>query len=266
MRQSLVALLILLLSACTQVPTQTPSRPQGILYVPPLTLTLIDYGRFSLLYDCERGEAHRFQYRLDADHGTLKRPNAFTLDKAFPAGCAQQLTSQRYNKVHAGFDVGHLAPINQFDDDLPTMLETNHMPNLVPQLSQHNRRTWYATELIAECYRDIRPLEVIGGVVYGDSDADRANDYFVESHGIRTPEFFWRVILTTDPLDEHPKIIAWYIPHREGLGTDIDPYLVSVHQLERLLGPDEPSIEVPELLKDDKAAFSWPLPQSCNRS
>ncbi|WP_178106787.1 DNA/RNA non-specific endonuclease [Pseudomonas mangiferae] len=271
MRQSFLALLLLLLAACGQVPTQPPPEtprhvPQGIFSPPPVTLTLIDYGRFALLYDCQRGEAHRFTYHLDADHGTLKRPGAFTLDQAFPAGCAQQLTTRRYAQVHPGFDVGHLAPINQFDDDLDTMLETNHMPNLVPQWSQHNRRTWYATELVAECYRDIRPVDVIGGVIYGDEEADRANDFFVDSHGIRTPEYFWRVIRTTDPDSGEETLIAWYLPHRNDLGTDLDPFLISVHELERILGPDEPPIDVPEALKDQRPATSWALPAGCNRS
>lgn len=269
MRHTVVALTFLLLVACGHAPSRhddTSQRvPQGIFSPPPTELTVIDYGRFRLLYDCQRGEAHRFSYRLEADHGALPRPAAFTFDPAFPAGCKQQSSTRRYAQVHAGFDVGHLAPINQFDDDLDTMRDTNHMPNLVPQWARHNRRTWYATELLAECYRDIRPVDVVGGVIY-DDEAGRANDYFVESHGVRTPDAFWRVLLTTDPDSGTARLIAWLLPHRNDLGSDLDPYLVTVRELERRLGPDEPPIDVPDRLKDSRPATTWPLLAGCDRS
>ena len=79
------------------------------------------------------------------------------------------------------------------------------------------------------------PLRVVGGVVYSDS----ANDYFLISHGIPTPEYFWKVILSAD------KAIAWYIPNRSDLAS-LDSYLVSITELEAKLGATVVGIDAPE--------------------
>ena len=60
------------------------------------------------------------------------------------------------------------------------------MTNIVPQASTFNQGIWLAAENVAECYRDLAPVRVGGGVVYSYS----ANDYFLISHGIPTPEYF----------------------------------------------------------------------------
>ncbi|MET1077070.1 MAG: DNA/RNA non-specific endonuclease [Pseudomonas sp.] len=252
-----ILLTALLFAACT--PYRAPSVALGG------ALTEIRYRQFTLWYDCVRGEPQRFEYHLDYDKGHLKRLDTYRLDPAFPAGCRQQRSTQRYNAVHPGFDVGHLVPANQMDNDPVALREANQMPNLVPQYAGYNRRTWYATELVAECYRDLRPLEVIGGVVYGNHGRDLANDFFLDSHGLRTPEAFWKVLLSHDALGGKASVIAWYIPHGEGLGDRLDPYLLSVRALEKRLGPGTPRIRIPEGLKDIRPATGWPLPRGCER-
>ena len=94
---------------------------------------------------------------------------------------------------------------------------------------------------------------VVGGVVYSDS----ANDYFLISHGIPTPEYFWKVILSAD------KAIAWYIPNRSDLAS-LDSYLVSITELEAKLGVAMVGIDAPESLKASRAPTTWALPAGCS--
>jgi endonuclease G, mitochondrial len=75
-----------------------------------------------------------------------------------------------------------------------------------------------------------------------------ANDYFLTSHGIPTPEYFWKVILSAD------KPIAWYIPSRS--------YLVSITELEGKLGVA--MVDAPQSLKTSRA--TWTLPAGCSLS
>ena len=89
------------------------------------------------------------------------------------------------------------------------------------------------------------------GVVYSDS----ANDYFLTSHGIPTPEYFWKVILSAD------KAIAWHIPNRSDLAS-LDSYLVSITELEGKLGVA--MVDAPQLLKASRA--TWKLPAGCSLS
>ncbi|MEY4750225.1 MAG: hypothetical protein RIQ60_2439 [Pseudomonadota bacterium] len=109
------------------------------------------------------------------------------------------------------------------------------------------------------CYRDLAPVRVVGGLVYDDT----SNDAFAADHGIATPDWFWKVLLSTDALDGTPRVIAWLIPNRDGLGP-LDSYLVSVNELESHVGAA--AVDLPGLaasLKAQKPLTSWPLPAGC---
>ncbi|WP_294000861.1 DNA/RNA non-specific endonuclease [Sphaerotilus sp.] len=218
-----------------------------------------DYGGYQLTYDCTTHTALQYSYTLAFDDGTAARPSSFKLDPTLPAGCEQQNSARTYNAVHAGYDLGHLVSSNHMDYNADYILRANYMTNIVPQVADFNRGIWLKAENVAECYRDIAPVRVYGGVVYSDD----SNDWFLASHGIRTPEFFWKAIVTTDLATGAAKAIAWYIPNAEGL-TSLDPYLVSITELERLVGTALVGITAPAAVKAMKPATSWPLPTGCN--
>ncbi|QXI36577.1 DNA/RNA non-specific endonuclease [Pseudomonas xantholysinigenes] len=254
----LFLLFLLTLTSCA------PRLPSPVVSPPSATpLTLLDHGRFQLWYDCQRGEPHRFMFTLDRDEGQLERLDNFRIDRSLPEGCKGQLSAKAYS-LPKGYHRGHLAANNHFDDDRAAMDASNLMSNIVPQLATHNSRTWYQTELLTECYRDLHPVTVIGGVVFGHAGQALVNDHFVESHGIATPEVFWKVLLTEDDQGQ-PQAIAWWIPHATGLGSNLDPYLRSVREIEALLGPDEAPIAVPEAVKDQRPVHTWSVTVGCDR-
>jgi endonuclease G len=75
------------------------------------------------------------------------------------------------------------------------------------------------TEEIIECYRDIDELLVIGGVLWGNEPSD---GYFLDSHGIATPDAYWKVIIRGDG-----RSIGWRIPNRpEATRSNVDQYLI----------------------------------------
>jgi hypothetical protein len=80
--------------------------------------------------------------------------------------------------------------------------QNNSMTNVLPQAANMNRGAWLQTEEIVECHRDIDELLVIGGVIWGNNPAD---DFFLESHGVRTPDAFLKVII------REGRVIAWII-------------------------------------------------------
>lgn len=265
MRNLLLLPLLLLVGSCVrQVPMETV--PVGTEPDQAMTdgapLTELDYGRFQILYDCALGEPHRFTYTIGPDTGSLERIDNFRVDQSLPAGCKGQISAKAYNSV-PGFDRGHLAPANHFDDSRQAMNASNLMTNIVPQIASHNRYTWGMTETLTECYREFGQVRVIGGVVFGSEPADLENDYFVETHGIATPEAFWKVLLAKDATG-NTQVIAWWIPHAAGLGSNLDPYVHSVAEVEALLGPYEPRIDVPEVLKHIRPATTWPRPAGCD--
>ncbi|HDZ9328903.1 TPA: DNA/RNA non-specific endonuclease [Vibrio cholerae] len=111
------------------------------------------------------------------------------------------------------------------------------------------------TELIAECYRDIEPLEIYGGIITG---ATPANSDYLKSHGIVTPGYFYKLIVRKD------RALAWILPNKAGMKKAVlDKYLVSVADLEKITGKSFPM--TPDM-KKEKPEHSWMIPRGCGWS
>lgn len=221
-----------------------------------------DYNGFRLIYDCTDRTALHYRYTLQADTGSAARPSTFTFDPTLPAGCLQQTSTASYESVHPGYDRGHLVMSNHMDSDSALIRRANYMSNIVPQVSGFNRGIWLEAETVAECYRDLAPVQVYGGVVHGDTASD-TNDFYLSSHGIRTPEFMWKALITTDPATGAGKAIAWLIPNTTGLGA-LDRYIVSIAELEQRLGAASVRISASAALKAMKPQTTWALPSGCS--
>jgi len=221
-----------------------------------------DYNGFRLIYDCTDRTALHYRYTLQADTGSAARPSSFTFDPTLPAGCLQQTSTASYESVHPGYDRGHLVMSNHMDSDSALIRRANYMSNIVPQVSGFNRGIWLEAETVAECYRDLAPVQVYGGVVHGDTASD-TNDFYLSSHGIRTPEFLWKALITTDPATGAGKAIAWLIPNTTGLGA-LDRYIVSIAELEQRLGAANVRISASAALKAMKPQTTWALPSGCS--
>ena len=90
---------------------------------------------------------------------------------------------------------------NHMDHTDTTINESMHMTNIMPQTSALNQQAWLAAEDILECYRDITNLNTIVGIIMA---TNTANDIFVASHGVRTPDYYWRIIEKQDG-----DVISW---------------------------------------------------------
>ncbi len=214
----------------------------------------LDYPGFTVWLDCNKRGAVKFQYAAQHDTGDFKRYDKFYLDPNVPSEC-QQKTSNAYGH---GYDRGHQVPANHLDSSETSIKATNTITNILPQASNMNRGAWLLTEEIIECYRDIDELLVIGGVIWGNNPAD---DYFIESHGVKTPDAYWKVVVRGTGSDE--RAIAWIVPNtQEATRKNLDRYLVSVDEIERITGE---RIPVADYAKHDKPSTSWLIPQGCNK-
>ena len=232
----------------------TPPQKQISVLTNQLSL---DYGGFKLLYDCDLKSAIRFEYKLDQDTGNFSRPTTFNFDPNLSKNCGQQLTTNSYASVVSGWDRGHLVASNHMDYDAAYLLSANYMTNIVPQLSSFNQGLWKETENITECYRDIAPIQVIGGVIYSDS----SNDFFVSSHGIKSPDFFWKTLISTDS-NNQIETISWLFPNQSAI-ANLNSDIVSIEELERRVGSDLIALDLGSAIKMQKASKSWELPKNC---
>lgn len=219
-----------------------------------LEVIKVDYDGFSVWLDCKQHGAIKFQYNAQHDTGNFPRAKKFSLDPKVPANC-QQITANAYGHH---YDRGHLVPANHLDASSSAIKATNNMTNILPQAANMNRGAWLVTEEITECYRDISELLVIGGVIWGN---DATDDFFVTSHGIKTPDAFWKVIVRGSGQDE--QAIAWIVPNsQDATRNKIDHYLVTVRDIESLTGE---KIPVADYIKDTKPSASWMIPIGCNK-
>ncbi len=215
----------------------------------------LNYDGFTLWLDCSKRGAVKFRYKAQHDIGNNKRNNRFFLDPNVPSEC-QQTSTKGYGK---GYDRGHLVPANHLDYSVTAIAASNTMTNILPQVSNMNRGAWELTEEIIECYRDIDKLLVIGGVIWGNNPDD---DYFTQSHGIKTPDAFWKVIIRGTGQDE--QVIAWVLPNSSAATKKrLDQYLVSIDDLE---DETDEKIPVADYEKHDKPSSSWLIPYGCDRS
>ncbi|MCX7107935.1 MAG: DNA/RNA non-specific endonuclease [Methylococcales bacterium] len=213
----------------------------------------LDYSGFTVWLDCSKRAPIKFQYVAQRDTGSFKRYDKFSLDPNVPKEC-QQYSAKAYGMK---YDRGHQVPANHMDNSAVSIRQTNYMTNILPQAANMNRGAWLQTEKITECYRDIAELLVIGGVIWGNNSTD---DYFLESHGVRTPDAYWKVIVRGTGADE--RAIAWIVPNsQDATGKRLDQYLVSVEDIEKITGE---KIPVADYAKHEKLNTSWQIPVGCN--
>ena len=214
----------------------------------------LDYEGFTVWLDCELQGAVRFEYTVVKDEGNLPRLSSFKRDSDVSEEC-QQRSSGTYKHSVFSFDRGHLVPANHLDHLPQGIRQSNFMTNILPQARVMNRGAWKLTEEIIECHRDRETLRVIGGVVWGYNPDD---DFFLESHNVATPDYFWKVIVGAQ------RAIAWLVPNSHGAKRSrLDLYLVSIDQLETIIGR---TLDVPTQFKELRPETSWTLPAGCDRS
>ncbi|ESS71525.1 DNA/RNA endonuclease G, NUC1 [Methyloglobulus morosus KoM1] len=244
-----IFLLVLFLSGCS-IFQENPSEQ---LSPASSRILKLNYDGFTLWLDYNRRGAVKFRYTAQRDTGNFKRNSRFFLDPNVPPEC-QQTSTKAYGN---GYDRGHLAPANHLDYSVSAIKASNTMTNILPQVSAMNRGAWELTEEIVECYRDMGELLVIGGVIWGDNPSD---DYFIQSHGIKTPDAFWKVVIQGTGQDE--RVIAWVVPNSsEATKKRLDQYLVSIDNLEDETGEKIPVVD-PKHAKPD---VSWLIPYGCDR-
>jgi endonuclease G len=209
----------------------------------PITgVTECKYQRYTAWISCKDKANLMSWFELGIDNGSEDTSDrSYKIDPNQNLGTCQQTSKKTY--VH-GYDVGHIAAINHFDESKAAALETNFMTNLLPQALKTNRYgAWRQSEKMTECYRDegdYPPINVLVGAIYGN---DETNDIFKESHGLRrTPDFFWKVVHSTN----NNKYDAWVIPNLDSaIAQKLPEYRKSLTEIIFLLRAEGERVYLP---------------------
>lgn len=233
-----------------------------LLQAAPVSAEIIykNYSYFKLWVDCDRRSPIKFDYLLWADSANHSRPSSFYTDPDLPARC-QQKTTASYASVQAGYDRGHLVASNHMDFNSTAIKRANYMSNIMPQVSNMNQGAWLKTEEIAECHREYATVRVIGGPLWS---AGVKNNYFVNSHGVQTPNKYWKVLIKQDSNGTVMDAIGWIVPNTTTATKSVlDNYLESISTIENASGQ---AIPVPDSFRYMIPTRSWSVPSNCDLS
>jgi len=155
-----------------------------------------------------------FEYNLTSENfkEPVKRPRRFFLDPNLPSEF-QQYTASSYHQIQPGWDRGHMVASGHMKQDALSRRETHYMTNIVPQTGVLNRGLWLETEYYA---LNNMPCHIRGDLIYNDT----ANDYFVNSHGVKTPDFFHKTVTCQN------QSISWIFPNSFHLSHHLQDYVV----------------------------------------
>lgn len=253
-----------------------------------------DYSGFEVTLQCDKnagaGYAVGYSYSLSQDINDLGTKRSYRNDPTVPDECQQQfrgssMPSYRTDQCFSGsrqqnpfcYDRGHIVMANHMDGTSQTRIDASFVTNLLPQASGFNQGggSWFETEQIIECHRDfpdVQRLDIFGGMVYNNE----SNDFFLDSHGIPTPDDFYKVVVKYfKDASMDPDVIAWLMENKfDDKASKLDRRyndggdLVAVKQLKRLVN-DQLSQLPPKFTERAYAAgSSWGRlsAQECKRA
>lgn len=185
-----------------------------------LKLATVDNGYYTSFIDCKTKLPLAVVYELSQDKGVASRYSSYIDDEELkrrnpdchPNTDHQFKTFQSVLKskgIKASYDVGHIAMSNHLDMNDRSIKLANQWTNLAPQSSNLNRNggAWYEVELVTECQRELETIVIVAGVI--DDPTIQDKDYFVDTFGQTTPDYFYRIIYWT----ESRVYRAWLMPN-----------------------------------------------------
>ena len=219
---------------------------------PTSNLIEIDFGRWNIIYNCEKRGYEYFTYSTVPDSGLYSRFKPFHQETQLPKHC-RQFSTDTYKQPEGAqqYHRGHGVHQNIWDHDETLMKQSNSFANIVPHAAYLNSYgVWRVTEKLTECYRDKGTVTVWGGNIWGN---DSTNDKFLVSHGVVTPDRLWKVIEFPDG-----EVQAWLMPNDDSPKSKlIDNYLVSPKTISEITGLSFP-ISASELNEKDKVSKKQP--------
>lgn len=183
-------------------------------------LSQYDFGYYSVLSRCSDRSASLVWSKVMRDTGNEPRPSGFYLSNKIDSNCTSKTTNTYKGKYDGvSFHRGHYLDAALFDFDSVAMKESFFMINMSPQNSYLNANGgWRKTERFIECERE-RPefgntldYYVFAGPIWGDNPSD---DYFYSSHGVRTPDGYFKLFIEKDLSSKNSKSYAWIFPNEK---------------------------------------------------
>jgi len=203
------------------------------IYSHATPLKEVSYDGFTLWLDCSEKLAVLAKYQVTKDTANFKK-KSYKMGK--DEDCRQSSNNTYASaskklptdmKPNHPYHNGHIVPANHLDYSQKAINDSMHMDNIFPQVGRFNGSggSWYYTEKLTECLRDGTDLDVYLGLIMGDNEK---NDHFLNSHGVRTPDFAWKIIHRKDT----NTIQTYLMPNTYGsTESNMEEYVVDIEHL-----------------------------------
>lgn len=198
----------------------------------------LQYDGFTVHYDAETYQPRVVYYTLTADDALNdppnKRPSSFHRDDRLVKQLGSNKVPTHADYTNSGYDRGHLACADDFDDNqerLNGTFVTSNISPQVPHLNQHG--AWRRSELYG---KDLAIRYDSVTIVCGPLFMSVDHKYIGSTRRIPVPEAFFKLFIFKDEGFNH--IEAYIIPNEAGtvLLNDYEVDAETLYQLLRLSG------------------------------
>lgn len=225
-------------SECVQhIPWGPPSLTDGT------QVALVCHAGYLSALDGNAKEARWVAYELTGRHtlGCFSRDGLqFKVDTLAPAD--DQARLKDYSR--SGYDLGHLAPNQDFAWDQKEQEETFSFANVSPQLPGLNRQGWErGEEIVRDWALERGDVEVYVGPVIGPADEKLGDD------AVDVPAAFFKVVVDRNT----GEVIGFVMPQKAIAKGPLAPFIQSVAYIEALA-----SIQLPLPEHFTEAIQVWP--------
>jgi endonuclease G len=188
--------------------------------------------------------------RKDLARVVAERTNDYRADPALPVD--QRARPADYDK--SGFDMGHMAPADDFVRSKKAMSTTFLLSNMVPQRPELNRNHWRGLEAAVQRLANTRGSAwVVTGPVFAGNTIKT-----IGARKVGVPTHCFKVVLTVQA-DGTKEIFAVVMPNTKSVNGDLAHYAQTVRFVEKLSGLDFFSA-LPQDERDRLETAGNPLP------
>jgi endonuclease G len=198
----------------------------------------------------------QYELRPEDLNGTVPRNTKFVADPTIPAGSRAEVPDYK----GSGFDQGHMASAADMNRDQQTMDDCFLLSNIAPQVGiGFNRQIWKKLEDdIRTWVKERGPLTIIIGPVF-EAQGNMVSYQVIGRDQVAVPTHFFRIIVDANNKDTITAL-AFLMPNKDLRGRDLNEFLVSIDDIQKLTGLDFPSaLPADQQVKIEsvKAATIW---------
>jgi endonuclease G len=198
----------------------------------------------------------QYELRPEDLKDSVERSKKFVADPSIPAGSRAEVSDYK----GTGFDQGHMAPAADMGRNQQVMDDCFLLSNIAPQVGiGFNRQIWKKLEDdVRGWVKERGTLTIIIGPVFAVT-GNTVSYQVIGNDYVAVPTYFFKIIVDANNKD-NITALAFLMPNKDLRGHDLNEFLVSIDEIEKLTGLDFLSALPPdqqEKIESTKAESIW---------